>query len=290
VNVTSDTPIPVLVQYLAKHSSITDLTDELSHSLTGAPDVVASGGLANVYRATRSDGTPLAIKCLRQHDPKHIKRTVRELNAWSKLKHRNVLELSGLAVFQGHLAMVSPWMEYGSVSSVVKKWPIVDRYVVCQQLAVAIEYLHKENVVHGDIKGDNLLMDRYGTVKLTDFGLTITQDQVFMFSQTVRWMAPELYGDDPQRSREADIYAVGMTMLEILTANVPFRECPTGPSVIRAVIQGRIPSVQDLQAEPVSPKSLVMVGVLHWCWKHEPSERATARRIVRLMNGITESD
>ncbi|KAG8725821.1 hypothetical protein FRC10_007814, partial [Ceratobasidium sp. 414] len=73
VNVTSDTPIPVVVKYLAKHSSITDLTDELSRSLAAAPDVVASGGLADVYRATRFDGTQLAIKCLRQHDSKYIK-------------------------------------------------------------------------------------------------------------------------------------------------------------------------------------------------------------------------
>ncbi|KAG8702462.1 hypothetical protein FRC08_003474 [Ceratobasidium sp. 394] len=309
---TSPQPIPTVVQYLANHSNIPDLTDELSHLLAVALDVVASGGLADVYRVTRSGGTQLAIKCLRQHDSKYMKRTTRELITWSKLKHRNVLELSGLAVVQGRLAMVSPWMEYGSVSSVVKKWPEVDRYLLCLQLALAVEYLHKEDVVHGDIKGDNLLLDRDGTAKLTDFGLAIMKDQVFKFSQTdpgggtIRWMAPELYGDDPQRSRETDIYATGMTMLvrlriaaryifsnfvqEILTGNVPFRECSSGPSVIRAVIERRTPSVKDLLTEPAEPKTIVMVGIMQWCWKHEPKERPTARRIVSMMNCLTESD
>ncbi|KAG9100674.1 hypothetical protein FS749_013721 [Ceratobasidium sp. UAMH 11750] len=254
---------------------------------------MASGGLADVYRITRPNGTQLAIKCLRQHDSKHVKHTVRELNTWSKLKHRAVLELSGLAVFQGRLAMVSPWMEYGSVSSVVKKWPEADRCILCQQLALAVQYLHKEDIVHGDIKGDNLLMDRDGTIKLTDFGLAIMQDQVFKFSQTdpgggtIRWMAPELYGDKPQRSRETDIYAMGM---EILTGNVPFRECPTGPSVIRAVVQGRTPNIMDLLAEPFEHRKTLMVGIMQWCWKHEPSERATARRVVTMMNCLMESD
>ncbi|KAG9074327.1 hypothetical protein FS749_014126, partial [Ceratobasidium sp. UAMH 11750] len=216
VNITSDTPIPTVVQYLAKHSSITDLTDELSYLLAVTPGAVASGGLSEVYRVARPDGTQLAIKCLKQHDPKHAKRSARELNTWSKLKHQNVLELTGLAVFRGYLSMVSPWVEYGGVSSVVKKWPGVNRYLLCEQLAKAVEYLHKENVVHGDIKGDNLLVDSDGTAKLADFGLAITQDQVFQFTQTdpgggtVRWMAPELYGDNPQRSRQTDVYAMGM--------------------------------------------------------------------------------
>jgi len=295
VNITSDTPIPIVVHYLAKHSSITDLTDELSHSHAITPHAVATGGLSDVYCATRSDGTQLAIKCLRKHDPKHVKRTARELNTWSKLKHQNILELAGLAVFQGHLAMVSPWMEYGSVSSMVKNWQGVDRYNLCWQLALAVEYVHRENVVHGDIKGDNLLVDRKGVVKLTDFGLAIMQDEVLQFSQTdpgggtARWMAPELYGENPQRSRETDMYATGMTMLEILTGKVPFCEFASGHSVIGAVIQGRTPSVKDLQTEPVEPRLTLMMGILQWCWKYEPSERATARRIARLMNDIVDS-
>ncbi|KAG8775490.1 hypothetical protein FRC12_001447 [Ceratobasidium sp. 428] len=73
INITSDTPLLTVVQWLASRSSITDLTDELSRSLTVTPFAVARGGLSDVYRATRSNGAQLAIKCLRQHDPKHVK-------------------------------------------------------------------------------------------------------------------------------------------------------------------------------------------------------------------------
>ncbi|KAG8695278.1 hypothetical protein FRC08_007921 [Ceratobasidium sp. 394] len=153
VNITSDTPLPAVVRYLATHSSIADLTDELSHFPAVSMHPVTSTALSDIYRATRSDGTRLAIKCLRQSDPKHAKHTARELNTWSKLKHPNILELHGGAVFQGCLAMVSPWMPYGGVRSMIQKWPNTDRYKLCYQLASAVQYLHEENVVHGDIKG-----------------------------------------------------------------------------------------------------------------------------------------
>ncbi|KAG9097347.1 hypothetical protein FS749_006520 [Ceratobasidium sp. UAMH 11750] len=91
-------------------------------------------------------------------------------------------------------------MEYGGARSVASKWPTVDRYNLCRQLALAVEYVHQENVVHGDIKGDNLLVDRDGTAKLADFGLAIVEDQGLRFSQTdpgggtARWMASNVAG------------------------------------------------------------------------------------------------
>ncbi|KAG8741492.1 hypothetical protein FRC10_002743 [Ceratobasidium sp. 414] len=309
VNITSDTPLAIVVQYLAQHSSITNLSAELSNSMTVSQYAVARGGLSDVYLATRPDGTRVAIKCLRQHDPKHIKvrttyvqlidsflalivfqRTARELQTWSKLKHQNVLELYGLALFQGCLAMVSPWMKYGSVSSVVKKWPGMDRYKL---LTSAVEYLHEENVVHGDLKGDNMLVAEDGSIKISDFGLSIMHDKVFQFSQTdpgggtCRWMAPELYKEGGQRSRETDVYAMGMTMLEIITGDVPFREIQSGPMVIMAVaVERRVPQVPELQAEPASPQAAIMLNILHWCWKYEPSERPTAGQVASLVNGL----
>ncbi|QRV91868.1 Tyrosine kinase specific for activated [Ceratobasidium sp. AG-Ba] len=237
----------------------------------------------------------VAVKCLRQHDPKHVKRTTRELNVWSKLKHKNVLGLSGMALFQGCLAMVSPWMAYGSVNSVLRKWPEMNRLPWCLQLARAIEYLHEENVVHGDIKGDNLVMDQDGTIKLTDFGLSIMDEAVFQFSQTdpgggtTRWMAPELFGDGPQRSRETDIYAMGMTILEIITGDVPFREIKSGHSIIWAVRQERrTPQVPELEHNSASGQDMILLGVLKWCWKYNPAERPTARQVAYMLQGLVE--
>ncbi|QRV77172.1 Tyrosine kinase specific for activated [Ceratobasidium sp. AG-Ba] len=244
---------------------------------------------------TLTDSTQVAVKCLRQHDPKHVKRTARELSIWSKLRHRNVLELQGLVVFQGCLAMVSPWMAYGSVNSVLKKWPNTKRFPLCLQLAHAIEFLHAEQVIHGDIKGDNLVMDKDGILKLTDFGLAIMNEAVLQFSHTDpgggtnRWMAPELYGEDPQRSREADVYAMGMTMLEIITGDVPFREIKAGHMVGWAVArERRIPEVPELAADGASGQDTLVHSLLKWCWRYDPKQRPSARMVVSLLEPLIQ--
>jgi len=184
-------------------------------------------------------------------------------------------------------------MELGSVRSVVQQWSGVDRYKLSYQVTLAVDYLHQENVVHGDIKGDNLLMAQDGTLKLTDFGLAIMHDQVFQFSQTdpgggtCRWMAPELYKEDARRCRETDVYAMGMTMLEIITGDVPFREIKSGHTISWAVVhEKRTPQVPELQQEPVLPQAGIMYHLLQWCWRYTPSERPTARQVTSMMRGL----
>ncbi|KAG8717304.1 hypothetical protein FRC09_014476 [Ceratobasidium sp. 395] len=293
VAITSDTPLPTVIQWLTSYARIADLTSELARDTAiTSPFVAAHGGVADVYRVTRSDRKQLAIKCLRRHDPKHVKRTARELRIWSNLKHKNVLELYGLGVFQGYLAIVSPWMVYGSVVSVVKKWPDMNRYILCRQLIAAIEYLHHVDVIHGDIKGENVLVAEDGILKLADFGLSVMHDNTFQFSQTdpgggtSRWMAPELWTEYGQRSSEADVYAMGM---EIITGKPPFYEIESTHQIVIKVLQERCtPQVPELQSETAPPEARLMYNILQWCWKYEPRERPTAQEVVALTNELTD--
>ncbi|KAG8774316.1 hypothetical protein FRC12_002053 [Ceratobasidium sp. 428] len=316
VAITSDTPLPTVIQWLTSYARIADLTSELARDTAiTSPFVAAHGGVADVYRVTRSDRKQLAIKCLRRYDPKHVKvrifpgshfwpgrlfvtvmqRTARELRIWSNLKHKNVLELYGLGVFQGYLAIVSPWMVYGSVVSVVKKWPDMNRYILCRQLIAAIEYLHHVDVIHGDIKGENVLVAEDGILKLADFGLSVMHDNTFQFSQTdpgggtSRWMAPELWTEYGQRSSEADVYAMGMTMFEIITGKPPFYEIESTHQIVIKVLQERCtPQVPELQSETAPPEARLMYNILQWCWKYEPRERPTAQEVVALTNELTD--
>ncbi|KAG9120791.1 hypothetical protein FRC07_003574 [Ceratobasidium sp. 392] len=188
--------------------------------------------------------------------------------------------------------MVSPWMEHGSVMEAIRNHPEIDRYLLCQQLANVIQYLHRMDVVHGDIKGDNLLMAPDGTPKLTDFGLAIMHDAALKFSKTtnpfgtLRWMAPELI-QGGERCYETDVYAMGMTFLEIVTGEIPFSTLEKDLSVSHAVVyEKQTPDVAFLAKDPVSPRSNLMIGILHRCWRYNPQERATADEIVGLVGNI----
>ncbi|KAF8592987.1 kinase-like protein [Ceratobasidium sp. AG-I] len=274
----------------------------MSPALEGAQHItsqpVAHGGLADIYRATLADGSRVAVKLLRQRpqsDNKELKHTARELNTWSKLNHKNILVLLGVAELHGKLGMVSSWMEYGNVVSAVQERPDIDRYTLCAQLVDAVIYLHSVDTVHGDIKGVNVLLDESGQVRLTDFGLAIMHEQYMQFSETdpgggtMRWMAPELFMEEGVRCRETDVYALGMTMLEILTGRVPFSEIRAGHLLIKAVSQEkRIPEVPELEGE-TSGRATNMLNTLHRCWKYKPNKRATAVEVKELMGRTAES-
>ncbi|KAF8597277.1 kinase-like protein [Ceratobasidium sp. AG-I] len=216
--ITSKTPLGDVVTYFKRNANLRDFTTELKNAIC-SDYPVANGGLADVYTATLGDGSVVAIKRMRSTcvvEGKATKRTAQELHTWSKIQHRNILKLLGLAVFGDKLAMISPWMKNGNVMQYMKNNPSLNKYALCAQVVDVVSYLHGIDVVHGDLKGDNILVSDDGILKLTDFGLAIMHEQATQFSTTemgggtYRWMAPELMKDDGVRSKEADVYALGM--------------------------------------------------------------------------------
>ncbi|KAF8595206.1 kinase-like protein, partial [Ceratobasidium sp. AG-I] len=97
----------------------------------------------------------------------------RELYHWSKLKHQNVLELLGVALFQGQLSMVSPWMANGTLQEYIAKNRHVDRWGLSLQVAAGLTYIHQQGMVHGDLKAMNILVSDDGIAKIADFGSSV---------------------------------------------------------------------------------------------------------------------
>ncbi|CAE6452540.1 unnamed protein product [Rhizoctonia solani] len=167
------------------------------------------------------------VKCVMDPSPyKQLKRATRELYIWSRYKHVNILPLLGFAILNGKLAMISPWIENGSVTEYVKKQHAADYYGLCTQLSCAINYLHTNGVIHGDIKGDNVLVSDEGIVKVMDFGVSIMAQLRIEFTHTgvgrgtERWQAPEILRRKTDSTKEGDIYALGMIHGDIKGDNV----------------------------------------------------------------------
>ncbi|KAG9082765.1 hypothetical protein FRC06_004865, partial [Ceratobasidium sp. 370] len=266
--ISAETSVSDAFDYLVRHACL-DLTSQLD--LSSCPDAALSGGrFGDVWRGRLLDWTQVAIKCLRLHtavNSKAIKvrsrfelggnprspqqHAARELYFWSKLKHSNVLELLGFAMFQGQLAMISPWMEKGTLNDHIRRHPALDRWALvrhvptpkepltpfklyqCLQISEGLEYIHEVGMVHGDLKANNILVSAEGVVKLSDFGNSVMANHSLAFSPTsiagggtARWMAPELIkredGTTADRSMPADIYAFGMTILVGNLKYLPF--------------------------------------------------------------------
>ncbi|KIK57635.1 hypothetical protein GYMLUDRAFT_262816 [Collybiopsis luxurians FD-317 M1] len=197
---------------------LSDLTDEVE---VVGQHAVAFGAFSDVWMGKWFDIVErkqrmVAIKYLRQVmvqgvREKLLKRLQAELLTWHQLCHRNLAMLYGIVQTSTSIGMVSAWCDNGTISSYLKKKPEADRLGL---VASGVAYLHhfKPPVIHGDLKGGNILVDGHGKAVITDFGLSkVVEDLANLsrsanddegskprstsssfFAGSTRWMAPEL--------------------------------------------------------------------------------------------------
>ncbi|KAK7049257.1 hypothetical protein VNI00_005858 [Paramarasmius palmivorus] len=219
-----------------------------------------AGGFSDIWKGFRGEQL-VCLKVLRIHlEADEQKRTeitkafCNEALVWVRFNHPNVLPLFGVntkAFFPG-LCLVSPWMAHGDLITYLKNNPKHDRLKSIHDIASGLSYLHslRPMVVHGDIKGANVLVNDDCRCCLADFGLAnIVESQRLdstassSIKGTVRWMAPELLCGDTTGNTHGprDIYAFACTVLEIITGKPPFPELREGAVIFR-VINGERPS------------------------------------------------
>ncbi|KAF8718912.1 kinase-like protein, partial [Rhizoctonia solani] len=216
-----------VITHLVEHGC-PDLANDVDHTTFGEHPT-SNGGFSDVYRGYLHNKAKVAIKVLRisaealATEPKHLKHAARELHTWSKCTHPNVLRLYGLVEFRNRIGMVSAWMEQGNLPRYLQETPDVDRCNLCIQICDGLSFMHQIGIIHGDLKGANVLISDDGVPVLADFGNSLYADQTLKFTQTtsvnsltVGWAAPELLFDSGVPSKEADVYSLGMHAILLL--------------------------------------------------------------------------
>ncbi|CEL59140.1 Serine/threonine-protein kinase sepA OS=Dictyostelium discoideum GN=sepA PE=2 SV=1 [Rhizoctonia solani AG-1 IB] len=283
---------------LGKHGC-NEVTNDIDVTKSSDFPVVA-GGFGDIYRGVLRDGTQVSIKCLRlmvdsgTTGRKHVKRAAHELYVWSKCSHPNVLEVYGVARYRDQIAMVSPWMGNGNLSQFLSRRPPVDRCTLCKQVADGAAYLHSQGIAHGDIKGVNVLVAQDYTLKLADFGNASLKEYSLKFTTTAnalnispRWTAPEVVFGDTGHSVEADVYALGMTILEVITGEVPYAGI-SDVTVFVKVMQNIQPMRPEQQIPSGNPQADFLWDLLMTCWTIIPRDRPSAASIGDQMKLITQ--
>ncbi|KAJ6476416.1 kinase-like domain-containing protein [Mycena sanguinolenta] len=188
------------------------------------------GGFGDIYRASYGDQR-VALKrmrhFLRGSDMRRIHSQFRrEALVWKDLHHPYILPFLGIDgdSFPSILCMVSPWMKHGSVINYLKTHGHGNVDMLLYEIALGLEYLHSHAIIHGDLKGANILVKENGSACLADFGLSIYSDASAKTSSTSRggslyWMAPELldhhFGFRFVRTVATDVYAFGCVCFEV---------------------------------------------------------------------------
>ena len=225
---------------------------------------IGGGGMANVYLGydiiLKRD---VAIKVLRPefaNDPEFIERFDREAQAATSLSHPNIVSIYDVGEEDNILYIVMEYVDGPTLKEyVMKNGPlqVEEALDIMEQLTSAIQHAHETGLIHRDIKPQNVLIDRNGKVKITDFGIAVALSATAL-TQTnsvlgsVHYLSPE-QARGGKATKLSDIYSLGIVFYELLTGQLPF----TGQSPVSIALkhlQDDTPSVRKLN--PSIPQSV----------------------------------
>ncbi|KAJ6476188.1 hypothetical protein C8R45DRAFT_1009160 [Mycena sanguinolenta] len=256
-----------------------------------------AGGFGDIYRASHS-GKTVALKHMRHFiqssDPeiRDIRlKLCREALVWKDLRHPHILPFLGIDrdSFPSALCTVSPWMEHGTVLKYLQAHGRgnVDKFLY--EIAQGLEYLHSRDIIHGDLRGANILINDNWSACLADFGLSVFANATTSMHTSTRagslyWMAPELidpgrFGCKFARTQSSDIYAFGCVCLELYTGYPPFAELSQAAALLR-VVNGERPG-RPAGAAAMSDALWKRVNAY---WAQDFSTRPPAEVVVQEMS------
>ncbi|KAM5587099.1 hypothetical protein ABKV19_005847 [Rosa sericea] len=258
---------------------------------------LGSGTFGTVYHG-KWRGTDVAIKrikksCFTGRSSEQERLTVefwREAEILSKLHHPNVVAFYGV-VQDGPgatLATVTEFMVNGSLRHVLlSKERHLDRrkrLIIAMDAAFGMEYLHSKNIVHFDLKCDNLLVNLKDPLrpicKVGDFGLSKIKRNTLVTGGvrgTLPWMAPELLnGSSSKVSEKVDVFSFGIVLWEILTCEEPYANMHYGAiigGIVNNTLRPSVPGYCDAEWKLL----------MEQCWAPDPTVRPSFTEIARRL-------
>ncbi|KAL7409134.1 hypothetical protein BDY24DRAFT_404344 [Mrakia frigida] len=242
-------------------------------------EIIESGFYSVVWKGRWREQV-VAIKEMGKGTNKEL--FLNEVKIWRKLRYQHVLSFLGASSTTSPppYFIVSPYQEKGNVLRFLSLHPQESRLRIIHEIALGMDYLHSRDVIHGDLKANNILIDADGHVLVTDFGLSFIKQSISSTSGdvrpnagTLRWMSPERIVTGVL-SRSSDVYAFGITCVEILSKEVPFGFSDEA-EIRRAVVED--------QRRPVFPKetSLSLQTLINSCWVQDPVARPSFGLLVK---------
>ncbi|KAH8110215.1 kinase-like domain-containing protein [Phellopilus nigrolimitatus] len=275
---------------------------------------VAKGGFGLVYKTELlADKTVIAVKTPKEEVLDNKKALFREIILWNHLEHQNILPFKGICKFK-HVfpSIVSPWMSRGSINDFARGEPLnlTVKYTLLSQVASALAYLHSHDpqIVHEDVRGDNILISDNENALLSDFGISRINSEVFTAVSSklqhgnTRWLARELIfglgGKEPKPRREeeisdddaaylkattySDMWSFGMTFIELLTEKIPFADGVgrLDAAVLMSIHSGTLPERPHVDEHDVLCLPDELWETVRRCWDSVPEKRPSASEML----------
>ncbi|KAI9643437.1 mitogen-activated protein kinase kinase kinase [Ciborinia camelliae] len=210
-----------------------------------------------------------------------------EIDTMQHLDHANIVQYLGCERGEMSISIFLEYISGGSVGGCLRKHGKFEEIVVSsltRQTLDGLAYLHREGILHRDLKADNILLDVDGTCKISDFGISKKSDNIYgndasnNMQGSVFWMAPEVVRSQGEGySAKVDIWSLGCVVLEMLGGKRPWSKEETVGAIYKLGSLNEAPPIPDNVAQVISPGAL---GFMMDCWTIIPSERPTAETLL----------
>ncbi|KAJ3364509.1 hypothetical protein GGF32_001609 [Allomyces javanicus] len=272
-------------------------TTQLDHLAVTAHEFIvdqepfARGGFAELYRAVWLSRDSEEVVMKRLLPSAVIGKTMRddlakEARAWAAVHHEHVLPLLGVCLTANAPFLITPYMPNGTLVEYAETRP-KEHARLLLEVSLGMAHIHRCGVAHGDLKGNNVLVDADGIAKVADFGLARFAADASRTTQRksqgpVRWLAPERLEPGNKRVYEPDVFAFAMLCYEVVAGRVPFYDQPNDVVVLAWVQRGDRPTAPTEAASYSSALWDVVTG----CWSQNPAARPSFCTIAGMLHAL----
>lgn len=220
-------------------------------------EYIGKGGHGAVFRAQHPDkARDVALKVLlpeHTKDDELIQRIRIEAEIIRDLQHPNIVSLIDTWDDEQGIWMVMPWIGGGDLRNYMENhgaMPPTKLSEIVKQICNALDAAHEKQIIHRDIKPDNILLDTEGNAYLTDFGIAKRMGYSAITSMGVVMGSPDYLSPEQimgyEISARTDIYALGITMYELLAGRHPFSDEKSKVKLMMKMVQEPLPPLENV--------------------------------------------
>ncbi|KAF1956457.1 MAP kinase [Byssothecium circinans] len=217
-----------------------------------------------------------------------VKSLDQEIDTMQHLDNPNIVQYLGCERKEYSISIFLEYISGGSVGSCIRKHGKFEECVVSsltRQTLCGLSYLHREGILHRDLKADNILLDLDGTCKISDFGISKKTDNIYgnditnSMQGSVFWMAPEVIRSQGQGySAKVDIWSLGCVVLEMFAGKRPWSKEEAIGAIYKLGSLNQAPPIPEDVSRVIGVEGL---SFMYDCFTIDPTERPTAETLLR---------
>ncbi|RCK65355.1 MAP kinase kinase kinase mkh1 [Candida viswanathii] len=253
-------------------------------------ELIGRGSFGDVYLGFNvTTGEMLAVKqvtCMR-NNKEAIDALNKEIETMKDLNHVNIVQYLGCEQQKNIYSLFLEYVAGGSIALCLKSYGKFEESLIrfiTKQVLLGLEYLHLNNIIHRDLKADNLLLEVDGTCKISDFGISKRSNDIYAnnanmsMQGTIFWMAPEVIDSMAEGySAKIDIWSLGCVVLEMFAGKRPWSNEAAISVIYKTGKEKLAPPIPEDIAHLVSP---VAERFINRCFTIDPKLRPTAGELL----------